>query len=277
MYSAIYGSASNSAQNPKYLCPTGNCTWDRFATLAYCPKCIDVSDLLNRTCEDGSTERYSREFCNVTFPSGSPYMSFIASEIDLGGSPSTYFAVAGARSAIALDIAPNVDDSVRTLRTIFPVWHSIRAAVDAATVFDIEKYHYSIQNNTRIIGTECTMLPCILSIDAAVKDGSYQEQIVDTHYLSNITATDGIVAPPWGEEKGVKPGEGFGLTPEAYGSAVASFVSLDGTLENSDGGVAITFTSDEIQAIFSADYTKETCETPDDNFACVYKAIGSAM
>ncbi|KAH7359275.1 hypothetical protein B0T11DRAFT_300197 [Plectosphaerella cucumerina] len=35
---------------PKHFCPTGNCKWPAYYTLAACSMCTDISDLLNRTC-----------------------------------------------------------------------------------------------------------------------------------------------------------------------------------------------------------------------------------
>ena len=134
-----------------------------------------------------------------------------------------------------------------------------------------------IYNDTRVIGTECAMLRCIHSIDAAVKDGIYQEEIVDTYYFEEEPYRGVMVTPPWGEEKGVRYNETFGMTPEAYESAKASWVGLAGSAREADSGTGIGFDTDEIQAIFSANFTSETCDTPHDNFACVFKAIGSAM
>jgi len=134
-----------------------------------------------------------------------------------------------------------------------------------------------VRNDTTMIGTECAMLRCIHSVDAAVIDGSYQEQIVDTYYFEERHDSTGMASPPWGEEKGVRFNETFGMTLEAYRSAGASFVDLTGEVAEADGGTGIFFESDELQAIFSATFTRETCETPHDNFACVFNAIGNAM
>ncbi|CAN9202999.1 unnamed protein product [Alternaria alternata] len=176
------------------------------------------------------------------------------------------------------------------------VWHSIRADVDFEVLSELDGMR-KVGNDTAMIGTECAMYPCILSVDAEVKNGQYQEDVVDTYYFPkeyfNRTARpkpDGtevfqlyetvkmIGRPPWGEEKGVKFGETFGMTTEAYKSAAVTIGGfLLGHVEETDAGSGMAFTSDELQAVFSAKYTNETCDTPRDNFACAFKAIGHEL
>jgi len=268
IYNAIYGSARSGAQQAHHICPTSSCTWDRFATLAYCPRCIDVSEHLNHTCPTFTSTRDVLQYCNVSFPDGSPYLTFAAAPsqyliVD------TYLNVELAKSSIALNTKYPTSNE-------FPIWRSLRADVSISILENLDM-RKKVRNDTRMIATECVMLPCILSIDAAVKNGSYQEQIVNTYYLQNISGGNGIVAPPWDEEDGIRPGETFGMTPEARDSARESLVDLTGAVREADGGLGISFQSPEIQAIFSAEYTDKTCKTPHDNFACVFNAIGSAM
>ena len=272
MYSAIYGSANSNAQHPQHLCPTNNCTWDRFATLAYCPKCIDVSEHLDRTCTAYSTTPDLRQYCNVSFPGGSPWLAYTAAPAPYY-MVDTYFNVEKERSAIALNTTGTEGYYANPFS---PIWRSLRVDV-SNTILETLDMKKNIYNDTRVIGTECAMLRCIHSIDAAVKDGIYQEEIVDTYYFEEEPYHGVMVTPPWGEEKGVRYNETFGMTPEAYDSAKASWVGLAGSAREADSGTGIGFDTDEIQAIFSANFTSETCDTPHDNFACVFKAIGSAM
>jgi hypothetical protein len=87
-----------------------------------------------------------------------------------------------------------------------------------------------IRNDTNVFDTECAMLRCIHSIEAAVNDGIYQEQIVDPYYFEDKPYDNEIVTPPWGEEKGVRFNETFGITLEAYRSAHASSIDLGGSV-----------------------------------------------
>ena len=53
-----------------------------------------------------------------------------------------------------------------------------------------------IYDNTNVIGTERAMLRCIHSIEAAVTDGVYQEQMVDPYYFENKSYDNEMVTPP---------------------------------------------------------------------------------
>lgn len=65
------------------MCPTGNCTWNTFETLAVCSRCKDVSQSLRRTCHMKTTvpvcggsppdvhcEYNTSQNCTYTFPNG---------------------------------------------------------------------------------------------------------------------------------------------------------------------------------------------------------------
>jgi hypothetical protein len=214
----------------------------------------------------------STQTCDVSFPSGSLHLRYTAAPAYFG-EVDTYLTVKSAETNATGRYHWFGRYHVLERPTI---WRSIRAGISSTTVENLDMSK-KVRNDTKMIGTECTMLHCILSIDATVNDGLYQERIVDTYYIHNMSDNDGIVMPPWGEDKGARLGETFGMTPEAYASADASFIDLTGTVQEADGGLGISFDSDAIQAIFSAEYTHNTCETPDDNFACVFNAIGSAM
>lgn len=58
MQSAIYNGLTRQnswvTQEPKYNCPSGNCTWDIFQSLAVCSACIDRTDRLLRSSFLGS-------------------------------------------------------------------------------------------------------------------------------------------------------------------------------------------------------------------------------
>jgi hypothetical protein len=231
----------------------------------------------------------------VSFPGGSPSLGFDATlGYYFSGMVDSYFSVKLASSSIVLDTTGCLQSAYETGRPF--VWHSIRADVDFEVLSKLDGKR-KIGNDTAMIGTECAMYPCVLSIDAEVKNGQYQEDVVDEYYFPkeyfNRTAKpkpDGtevfqsyetvkmIGRPPWGEEKGVKFGETFGMTTEAYKSASVTIGGfLLGHVEETDAGSGMAFTSDELQAVFSAKYTNETCDTPRDNFACAFKAIGHEL
>jgi hypothetical protein len=185
----------------------------------------------------------------------------------------TYFKVERSLSTTTLETNGSKGYSTGTI----PLgWRSLRVNVSSTILEDLDMAN-NLRNDTKVIGTECAMLRCIQSIDAAVHDGLYQEQITDTFYFEDRSDGNKMATLPWGEEKGVRFDETFGMTPEAYESAEVSFVDFTGSGIAADGGRGIAFDSEELRAIFSATFTQETCATPQDNFACVFNAMGSAM
>jgi hypothetical protein len=212
------------------------------------------------------------QYCNVSFPGGSPYLAYTAAPASYG-IDDTYFSIERPLLPTALNNSRTEDYPVNRYSE---VWRSLRVNVSNTVLEDVNT-NKKIRNDTNVFGTECAMLRCIHSIDAAVNDGIYQEQIIDTYYIEDKPYDNEIVTPPWGEEKGVRFNETFGMTLEAFRSARASFIDLGGSVQQADAGAGMAFDSDEIRAIFSATFTRETCETPHDNFACVFNAIGSAM
>ncbi|KAF2833162.1 hypothetical protein CC86DRAFT_399808 [Ophiobolus disseminans] len=270
LYNAIHSNKRKNKIQPQYLCPTGNCTWDRFATFAFCPRCVDVSKHLKYTCKD---QIAGRQYCNVSFPGGSPSIAFDAAKDSyFSGMVDSYFRVQKAESSVALNTTGCMRDLY--LSPDSPqIWHTIRADIDLDVLGNLDG-NRKMHNDTPIIGNECAMYPCVLSVDASVKTGEYQEDIIDTYYFPNEAGNrmfKTVVTPPWGKEKGVKSGDTFGMTVEAYQSAAATLKDvLIGEAQEADAGSGMSFTDDEIQAVFSAKYTNKTCNTPRDNFACAF-------
>lgn len=52
IFSALLGVEE---QQPAFGCPTGNCTWDAFASLGLCSTCEDLSSSVTPTCANAST------------------------------------------------------------------------------------------------------------------------------------------------------------------------------------------------------------------------------
>ncbi|KAK1977881.1 hypothetical protein LZ30DRAFT_600329 [Colletotrichum cereale] len=51
-------------------CQTGNCTWEPFETLGVCNTCVDMTEFMTRTCEDGSMPEDDMTECGWSIPLG---------------------------------------------------------------------------------------------------------------------------------------------------------------------------------------------------------------
>ncbi|GKT65390.1 DUF3176 domain-containing protein [Colletotrichum tofieldiae] len=51
-------------------CQTGNCTWEPFETLGVCNTCVDMTEFMTRTCEEGSAPGGDMTECGWSIPLG---------------------------------------------------------------------------------------------------------------------------------------------------------------------------------------------------------------
>ncbi|KAL1966045.1 hypothetical protein VTN77DRAFT_4985 [Rasamsonia byssochlamydoides] len=54
IYSGLLSSASLSTPSPLFSCPSGNCTWEPFSTLAVGSRCTDVTPFVSLNCTNGT-------------------------------------------------------------------------------------------------------------------------------------------------------------------------------------------------------------------------------
>ena len=52
IYDGVFAIGNHADRNIQYNCPTGNCTWPDFSTLAVCSKCEDITSLVEKACND---------------------------------------------------------------------------------------------------------------------------------------------------------------------------------------------------------------------------------
>ncbi|KAH6689792.1 hypothetical protein F5X68DRAFT_230399 [Plectosphaerella plurivora] len=65
--------ASNDWVVPPHHCPTGECFWEGYYTLAACTRCADITDRLEKTCapyEPAGIDTPATGGCNISLPSG---------------------------------------------------------------------------------------------------------------------------------------------------------------------------------------------------------------
>jgi hypothetical protein len=305
---ALYLPTQEALLQPRFNCPTGNCTWAPFSTLGFCSTCADLSSQLNRTCEtlpssDGIT---TAQACTVAFPGeNEPLSLFYIADPDFPGS-STYAVINSTLPANA-----TVLTNITWSQTIY---QSIRAVVPPQQLGGTQNPYleangelanngvHVLKTDTRFIGSECALSPCVRRVQASVTRGEYHEDVLDTFSdFGSYTYGDPIVlSPPWEEEEaGIR--KNFTVHPEwleavlltsYYGGADPLGGQLMGTVTTQDSNQAIRVSdipalgassrqNDALQAVFYADFhnndTTTTCPTPDDNVACAFRALAAAL
>ena len=69
VYYGLFSEADPSA-NLKFNCPTGNCTWPEFTTLAVCSSCVDLTPYMTRYCAGGPPTNGDVSKCGWQVPQG---------------------------------------------------------------------------------------------------------------------------------------------------------------------------------------------------------------
>ncbi|KAH6649427.1 hypothetical protein F5144DRAFT_607599 [Chaetomium tenue] len=288
---------------PRFNCPTGNCTWAPFSTLGFCPTCVDVSSQLRQTCKTvfGYDNRTTAQTCTVAFPGNNePVSLWYVADPDFDGA-SEYMVLNSTRS----------DNATALTNLSWPptIYQSIRAAVPTDELGGTQNPYleadgtlvnngiHILKNDTRFIGSECAILPCVRRIQASVTRGEYSETVLDTYstldepysYPNPITLT-----PPWdNNQPGTNPPKTYTIHPEWLESLLITHPSplggqLLGRVHTTDSNMAIRVVdlpppggssreNDALQAVFYANFTGTTCPTPDDNVACAFRALGAAL
>ena len=50
VYDGVFAIGNNADRNIQHNCPTGNCTWPEFSSLAVCSKCENITSLVKKAC-----------------------------------------------------------------------------------------------------------------------------------------------------------------------------------------------------------------------------------
>jgi len=72
VYNGLFAENNRPAAILPVACPTGNCTWNPFDTLAVCTECIDISSFMERWCNPSASSTNSSDLstCGWRVPQG---------------------------------------------------------------------------------------------------------------------------------------------------------------------------------------------------------------
>lgn len=267
MQVALASAPETDANLPRYICSTGNCTWEPVAILGFCALCADLSSVTVVNCtstdNDGAT-------CQFNQPKTGAQLRWTS---DYGGS--------------LMDIR-TVNTSLAEIykNSTGPVFQSLRMINP-----DIGNHNPAI-SSANYMATECSLNLCVLSIQPSVSLSSYSETILDMWTQpDSIIGYPAPLRPPWGPEKGVAPNQSF-----TFDLVVAldweedSFPSglITGTAASADDIQGVSFNATAsfsgeaqksvIDFIYYLKSTPADCGSPNnDNFACAMRLIAGAM
>jgi hypothetical protein len=174
-------------------CPTSNCTWPTYDTLAVCSKCEEVSDLLDITfaCLDTTVDwstNWEGPLSKVPYPSGKVCGHFLNATADLPVLLSGY----------TVNTQKNdTHDEALLLRTIplttFPLkkrlygvgsvaFKDIRNPILDALIASATGGPESVYQNTTPVVHECVLSWCVQTIESFYGLGGYNERIISSYY-----------------------------------------------------------------------------------------------
>ena len=158
MKSAVYSGMFSAADPSKALdvdCPTGNCTWVPYNTLAVCSSCVSMTEYLLRSCENGGSSR-----CTWKLPSGA----------SLDGNTSVF----------------SMTTEIPDLSGSMPYTDIMRL-----TFMGTESQNGSAPTGNDQLApwaTQCTLQYCVQELNSAVQNGTLIENVTATY--TNDTVLD---------------------------------------------------------------------------------------
>ncbi|KAK4448650.1 hypothetical protein QBC34DRAFT_300319 [Podospora aff. communis PSN243] len=275
---------------PRFNCPTGNCTFAPFSTLAFCDRCVDITPQLDRTCGPTPSEP-SVPSCNVTFPGG-PRLSYFA-DPDFSAT-STYMVLNSTSTPNSTALSnltwpPTIYQSIRAVVPVHDLGGTTNPYLDPPGTFLADKKKHHLTTSTPFIATECALVPCVHHLSASVSSNTYSESLLSTFSTHPPPEFNSplILSPPWDPETNYTIHYEF-LESAAYTAVDPLGGALKGRVQTHDDNQAILVTdlpppgqfsraNDALEAVFYADFNGTTCPTPEDNVRCAFRMLAMAL
>jgi len=257
-----------------FLCTTGNCSWDPIATFGLCSLCADVSPKLLFNCSSPNETYYDaygiggRQRCDVALPNKTVQLVY---DTDT--------------DAVLLNVtAIEFGEELAYGNTSGTTFHALRLLPP----YEFGGYRKKNVTRARFSATECSLDPCVLSLQPLVSQGNYSERVLDVWIGPSITerywnhVCPSGLRPPWGPERGVGRNQSFGCDERVgldWMDARFPKAPLTGAVTTWDDNTGIRYAGGPLtELVFNAGYAAAACGSPNaDTFACTMRGVGAAM
>lgn len=168
---------------PKYTCPTGNCTWNAFTSLAFCSVCNDAKERLKSTSDYGLYG--SNTDVNITSslnPKGQfRQFSLPYSHLTLGWQGNT------ANITVGVTADPSETATFRDLRTLLASFAILRTPEDYYTVKvgTPANPDYDYVSGFSPSATECALYFCVNAYETSSQNSKVTEVVTHSWAESN--------------------------------------------------------------------------------------------
>jgi hypothetical protein len=167
-YNGVLSSNLLTLPTPPFSCPTGNCTWDPFSTLAISSQRVNITNLVSLNCTNASYNGTEYQYCNLMAPNDQTLQSL------LNGSTSwNPFYI---ESGIPRNFLP-VLESYANMTGFLAMTQWVKA-----------HDHYIIANTTFEAG-RCFFYFSVIEVQAQVNNGVYLEEILQEYTRSENPPT----------------------------------------------------------------------------------------
>lgn len=228
IYSGILSSSQKSTVRASFdmnpSCPTGNCIYPLFQSLAICSTCEDVSRALTKNCESDSQPR--RSYCQYSLPNGLG--------INKTRSDSQTGVVSSSGSLNPICTGTSYGYTLLNFTRIRGWYSDSWSCCSQASI------------STNVSATQCFLYWCVNTYESRVSNGHFSERIIDSWYSdksdwwndqegykedpSNDRAS--LIPTRLGNDSDPKKNQNF--TISRYGSDIATqFLSSKLSLSNS--------------------------------------------
>lgn len=213
-------------------CPSSNCTWPRYDTLAVCSKCVETPNLLEHSCrittvdwsssQPGSIQDYpyrNKTVCGyfLDTSSGPPTLmsGYILEDSKQDPLQGEALLVRSFPLTDMLSKVPILDGSVN--------FKDIRNPILDALIVSAASGLESVFQNVTPIAHECVLAWCVQTIQSSYALGEYKEDVIATRFNTTTGSW------PWNAYP-VYPGDVFnGWMDTIYKEEVAIAISSDST------------------------------------------------
>ncbi|KAF2098765.1 hypothetical protein NA57DRAFT_76004 [Rhizodiscina lignyota] len=166
IYDGLTSSNQLSLPYPYSNCPTGNCTWDPFGTLAVNVNCSNITSSVKIDC---SNENTANQAC--TFKGNDDYLMATM----LNGSTPTTWMVLGS----AMCVQGNMNALCGTASAPLGMVHWVRVTGVSGDILGD-----SLQPNTGFEASRCLFYTAVNEIQPVVQNGTYSEQFIQEYHLA---------------------------------------------------------------------------------------------
>jgi hypothetical protein len=174
-------------------CPTSNCTWPLYETLALCGSCEDVSSVVNSTyaCLNTTIEwsaAWTGPLREVPYPNGTVCGHFINATSDRPTLLSGYVVpengdhTAGEALVVRMVPLTDFDSKAAYYGNGSIAFKNIRFPIFDALVSSARGGRESVYHNEPPIVQECMLTWCVHTMKSSYEWGNYREEILSTYH-----------------------------------------------------------------------------------------------